>query len=159
MAQVYKNACACRHCGGESPVECPTCGARLQGLICPSCGLTELGGATLLEVLVEGKYVHCDALEWTGGRHPDLVVLEAGEIFAWQSASGRITAPPEANLDDVRLSLPASRHGCWKVRKHQRLLVCGRLGVCPDGGLCSHPEGVADCDGITPGSLGCDYRR
>lgn len=122
MPTVYKNVCKCRLCQGTLVLTCPGCSNLLDDLVCPRCGTTEPGGA----YLPDGRLVSQNDLRWTGGRTPDLVVLDPGETFGWVFARGRVEYDnPRANPEDVRLNLPASVHSCFKVRRHQRLLVCG----------------------------------
>lgn len=59
----------------------------------------------------------------TGGREPWVVQFNPAEVEAHWLSSQYKGDSPELWPDSLVVAFPASVHGCWKVRKHQTLVL------------------------------------
>jgi hypothetical protein len=105
--------CSCDLCSTEKSAYWYPCGCRI--------GQEEPGH--LSEHKVEGVVVDGEIYPWnrivhTGGRNALWIYLEEGEEAIWLSAKER---GKEFENEIARFS--ASVHSCWKVKKHQELVI------------------------------------
>jgi hypothetical protein len=69
-------------------------------------------------IIVDGEFYPWERIVHTGGRNAVWIYLEDGEEAIWLSAREK-----GQEFEGEVARFPASVHGCWKVKKHQELVV------------------------------------
>jgi hypothetical protein len=113
--KILGTLCGCKLCDGKPAFWYP-CGCRV-GKECSH-------RPTHLEL--DGELYPIERLVTTGGRMADWIYLEPGED-AWRLSARKKGMALHEDYE-VIARLPASVHGCYKVRLHQELVIYRKKG-------------------------------
>ena len=73
-------------------------------------------------IIVDGQFYPWERIGHTGGRNAVWIYLDEDEEARWLSAGKRGT-----EFENEIARFPASVHGCWKIKKHQELVIVKKI--------------------------------
>jgi hypothetical protein len=109
--KVLGRLCSCRLCSPDKVAHWD-CGCRI-GQEVPEHLSEQVEG-----IVVEGNFYALDKVVHTGGRNAIWIYLEENEEAIWLSSNEK-----GEKFENEVARFPASVHDCWKVKKHQELVI------------------------------------
>jgi len=73
-------------------------------------------------ILIDGQFYPYERIVHTGGRNAIWIYVDEDEEAIWLSARKRGT-----EFENEIARFPASVHGCWKIKKHQELVIVKKI--------------------------------
>jgi len=105
--------CSCELCSPEKAAYWHPCGCQVGREV-----VGHLSGHKVEGVVVDGEFYPWERMVHTGGRNAVWIYLEEGEEAIWLSANKK-----GMRFENEVARFPASVHSCWKVKKHQELVI------------------------------------
>jgi hypothetical protein len=111
--KVLGRLCSCKFCSPDRVAYWYPCGCQVGREVDE-----HLSGHRVEGIVVDGEFYPWDRVVHTGGRNAVWIYLDGDEEAIWLSARKR-----DMRFENEVARFPASVHGCWKIVKHQELVI------------------------------------